>query len=109
VASPKQKWIWQRPEWPKFHWDAAVLTLRLSRARQAQGELFGMARLLDPQLALQARAELLIAEGLMTSAIEGEKLDPAGVRGSIAARLGLPTAGLPAPSRAVDGLVGVLL
>lgn len=103
------KWIWQRPEWPKFSWNAATLAIPLGRARRAQGELFGIARLLDPQLDLQTRAELLIIEGLMTSAIEGEKLDPAGVRSSIAARLGLPTAGLTAPSRAVEGLVEVML
>lgn len=109
MAPPKPKWIWQQPDWPQFGWDAAVLTLPLGRARRAQGELFGIARLLDPQLDLQARAELLITEGLMTSAIEGEKLDPAGVRSSIAARLGLPTAGLPNPSREVEGLVGVML
>ena len=109
MATPKPKWIWQRPEWPKFSWDAHALTLPLGRARRAQGELFGVARLLDPQLDLQARAELLILEGLMTSAIEGEKLDPAGVRSSIAARLGLPTAGLPPPPPAVDGLVQVML
>jgi Fic family protein len=109
MAPVRPKWIWQRPEWPKFSWDAAALTLPLGRARRAQGELFGIARLLDPRLDLQARAELLLIEGLMTSAIEGEKLDPAGVRSSIAARLGLPTAGLPAPSRAVEGLVEVML
>lgn len=109
MATPKPKWIWQQPEWPRFGWDAAVLTLPLGRARRAQGELFGIARLLDPQLNLQTQAELLITEGLMTSAIEGEKLDPAGIRSSIAARLGLPTAGLPAPSREVEGLVGVML
>lgn len=44
-----------------------------------------------------------------TSFIEGEHPDSAGVRSSIARRLGLPFAGLPAPDRAVDGLVEVLL
>jgi Fic family protein len=48
-------------------------------------------------------------EGLTTSAIEGEKLNPDSLRSSIARRLGLPTAGLPRPSPAVEGLVEVLL
>lgn len=109
MASPEPKWIWQRPGWPKFNWDAAVLTVTLGRARRAQGELLSIARLLDPQLEIQARVELLVTEGLTTSAIEGEKLDPAGVRSSIASRLGLPAAGLPPPSREVEGLVGVML
>lgn len=69
----------------------------------------GIAKFLDPQLGLAARQEVLTVEGLMTSAIEGEKLDPASLRSSIARRLGLPTAGLPAPSRNVDGLVEMLI
>ena len=67
------------------------------------------AKLLDPQLGLAAQQETLTTEALMTSAIEGEKLDPASLRSSIARRLGLPTAGLPAPSRSVEGLVDMLI
>jgi Fic family protein len=50
-----------------------------------------------------------VEDGLTTSAIEGERLDVDAVRSSVARRLGLPTAGLPAPPRAVDGLIDVLL
>jgi len=49
------------------------------------------------------------SEGVATSAIEGEHFDPNALRSSLARRLGLPTAGLPAPPRAVEGLVDVLL
>jgi Fic family protein len=69
----------------------------------------GIARLLDPELDLAAQQEMLALEGLMTSAIEGEKLDPAGLRSSIARRLGLPTAGLPTPPHPVEGLVEMLI
>ncbi len=103
------KWIWQRREWPRFTWDAAALSASLAGARRAQGELAGMARLLDPKLDLATQLEVLTVEGLATSAIEGEKLDPSGLRSSIARRLGLPTAGLPRPSRSTNGLVEVLL
>jgi len=93
MRSPR--WIWQRPKWPAFTWDAAVLSNTLSRARRAQGELAGVARLLDSKLDLSAQVEILTLEGLTTCAIEGEKLNPDSVRSSIARRLGLPTAGLP--------------
>jgi len=43
-------------------------------------------------------AEVLMVEGLTTSAIEGEKLDPSGLRSSIARGLGLPTADMPRPA-----------
>jgi Fic family protein len=104
-----RRWIWQRPNWPIFTWDNAALSAPLSRARRAQGELAGVARLLDSNLDLSAQLEVLTLEGLMTSAIEGEKLNPDSLRSSLARRLGLPTAGLPPASRAVEGLVEVLL
>jgi Fic family protein len=104
-----RRWIWQQPNWPTFIWDDAALSAPLARARRAQGELAGVARLLDSQLDLSAQLEVLTMEGLMTSAIEGEKINPDSLRSSLARRLGLPTAGLSPPSRAVEGLVEVLL
>jgi Fic family protein len=108
-AKPLKPWIWERPEWPEFYWDSARLALPLANARRAQGELIGMARLLDPDSDLRAQLEVLTSDGVATSAIEGERVDPNAVRSSLARRLGLPTAGLPAPPRSVEGLVDVLI
>jgi len=102
-------WIWQQPDWPRFRWDEARLAQLLSRARLAQGKALGAARFLGTDLTREAVAAILVEEGLTTSAIEGERLDPVSVRSSVSRRLGLPTAGLPAPPRAVDGLIDVLL
>jgi Fic family protein len=102
-------WIWQHPEWPEFHWDSAGLAQPLAAARRAQGELSGMSRLLDPNSDLHAQLEVLTSEGVATSAIEGEHFDPNSLRSSLARRLGLPTAGLPAPPRSIEGLADVLL
>ena len=110
MASPSQrKWIWQLPGWPQFTWDIEALVGPLGRVRRAQGEMSAIAKLLDPQMDLAAQHEMLTVEGLMTSAIEGEKLDVASLRSSIARKLGLPTAGLPTPSRSVEGLVEMLI
>lgn len=109
AAKHLRPWIWQRSDWPEFHWDSAQLAQSLAAARRAQGELIGMARLLDPDSGLHAQLEVLTAEGVATSAIEGERFDPNALRSSLTRRLGLPTAGLPVPARAVDGLVDVLL
>ncbi len=61
--------------------------------------------------ALRAEANLaaLTREVLTTSAIEGERLDGAEVRSSLARRLGLDAAGLPPAGRAVEGIVEVML
>jgi len=109
AAKHLKPWIWQRPDWPEFHWDSARMAQPLAAARRAQGELSGMARLLDPNSDLYTQLEVLTSEGVATSAIEGERFDPNALRSSLARRLGLPTAGLPAPSRSIEGLVDVLL
>lgn len=109
AAKHLTRWIWQRPDWPEFRWDSAWLAQSLAAARRAQGELTGMARLLDPASDLHAQLEVLTAEGVATSAIEGERFDPNALRSSLARRLGLPTVGLPSPLRAVEGLADVLL
>ena len=106
---PAPSWIWQRADWPCFRWDAAALAPILAQARLAQGQILGATRLLDANLSLEAVAAILVEDGLTTSAIEGELLVVDAVRSSVARRLGLPTAGLPAPPRPVDGLIEVLL
>jgi Fic family protein len=65
--------------------------------------------MLDDESNLATQLEVLTREGLTTSAIEGETLNPLSLRSSIARRLGLPTAGMPHPSRTEDGLADVLL
>lgn len=102
-------WIWQHPDWPAFRWDAAAIAPLQGKARLAQGKVLGAARMLDDGLSLEAVAAILVEDGLTTSAIEGERLDVEAVRSSVARHLGLPTVGLPAAPRAVDGLIEVLL
>jgi Fic family protein len=87
AAKHLKPWIWQRPGWPEFHWDSARLAQPLAAARRAQGELSGMARLLDPNSDLYAQLEVLTSEGVATSAIEGERFDPNALRSSLARRL----------------------
>src|SRR5262245_17799700 len=104
-----KQWVWENRDWPRFTWDAAALSAPLAAARRRQGEVAGMAKLLDADADLQAQLEVLTREGVATSAIEGEKFDPGSLRSSLARRLGLPTAGLPPATRSLDGLVEVLL
>jgi Fic family protein len=109
TAKHLKRWIWQQDGWPGLRWDAAALAAPLAAARRAQGEVAGMARLLDDDAELEAQVEVLTREGVATSAIEGESVDPGAVRSSLARRLGLPTAGLPHAPRHVEGLVDVML
>ena len=109
AAKHLKRWIWQHDDWPGFRWDGALLAAPLAAARRAQGEVAGMARLLDQDANLNAQVEVLTREGVATSAIEGERVDAGAVRSSLARRLGLPTAGLSPAPRHVEGLVEVML
>lgn len=98
-------YIWERKSWPKFTWDAAQILNHLSLARKVQGRILAQAA----EVGLETQAQILTEDALKTSAIEGEKLDLQSLRSSIARRLGLSTAGLPAQQRQVDGLVAMLV
>jgi len=99
------QYIWQASSWPEFRWDSSELLRPLGKARQAQGELLAKAEFFD----LSMQAEVLTEEAFTTAAIEGELLNRDSVRSSVARRLGLPTAGLPAVERHIDGLVEMLI
>lgn len=81
----------------------------LSATRRAQGHLLGRASSLGIDLDLEVHAATVALDAVTTAAVEGERLDPEGVRSSVAHHLGLPNAGRVQPTRQVDGLVQLLL
>jgi len=90
-------------------WDENALRTLLTECRQKQSYLLGAAHILGFDLQLQAQGIILEKEVLETSAIEGELLDPAGVRSSVARKLGLPAAGMRMPDQKTDAVVEILL
>ena len=103
-------WIWQQPDWPRFRWDEGQLQESLEQALFQRNQLLEQLEQLESPLAQDAISALLSRESIGTSAIEGEQLDPAQVRSSVARRLGLPLAeGQPPASAQVEGLLDVLL
>ncbi|WP_084517771.1 Fic family protein [Desulfatiglans anilini] len=103
------KYIHERPEWPKFQWDTGVLADRLAAVRHRQGRLIGRMEILGFSLRDEAVLETLTRDVLTSSEIEGEMLDPAQVRSSIARRLGMDIAGLVPADRDVEGVVEMML
>lgn len=95
--------IHERPDWPRFRWDAGALATLLAAVRHRQGRLLGRVQSLGFDLRTEANLVTLTSDVVKSSAIEGEILPPDEVRSSIARRLGLDTAGLPRAGRAVDG------
>ena len=81
----------------------------LAECRYRQGRFLGsLADLGFPALEIPA-LQTLVDEVVKTSEIEGEILDAAEVRSSLASRLGIPHGGVPVVDRRVDGVVAMML
>ena len=101
------QWIWQRPEWPVFTWQADALAAPLRACVQAQGTLLGMAGAVDRADELHGQLDTLLQNIITSSAIEGETLNVASVRSSLARRLGLEPDSKPSPRS--EGVAELLL
>lgn len=103
------KYIHQNPGWPKLRWNDARLLPLLAEIRHRQGRLLGRMEGLGFRLRAEASLATLTADVTQSSAIEGEKLDAAQVRSSIARRLGLDFGGNVKAGREVEGVVEMML
>src|SRR2546428_1273817 len=103
------RYIHELSDWPKFHWDQDRLAGMLAAVRHQQGRLVGRMEALGFLLQQEATLEALTEETVKSSEIEGEKLDVAQVRSSIARRLGMGVAGVDAVDRRVEGVVEMML
>lgn len=102
-------YIWERPDWPHLHWNAEVLATVLARARHEQGRLLGRMEAVGFNLQDEAELRTLTSDVVMSSEIEGERLDRAQVRSSVARRLGLDVGGMVPFGRDVEGVVEMML
>jgi Fic family protein len=103
------RYIHQLSGWPRFHWDHETLAGPLTEIRHRQGRLLGRMEGLGFTLQKEAELETLTLDVLKSSEIEGETLDAAQVRSSIARRLGIETAGMVVAGRDVEGIVEMML
>lgn len=109
MKSGDYTYVWQADLWPKWRYDLASLAGPLAEVSRAQGVLMG--RLADIGLALREQASLaaLTEDVVKTSEIEGERLNVASVRSSIARRLGVDIGALAPVDRHVEGVVEMVL
>ncbi len=90
-------------------WDNSLLLDTLSKVRHKQGRLKGYMEALGFGVKSETKLHTLTLDVLKSSEIEGEVLDRAQVRSSIARQLGLEVAGLVPSDRHVDGVVQMML
>ena len=102
-------YIHEKRGWPNLKWNDAKLLPLLAEVRHRQGRLLGRMEGLGFRLRAEASLTTLTADVIKSSAIEGELLDAAQVRSSIARRLGLDFGGSAEAGREVEGVVETML
>ncbi|MBI3050162.1 MAG: Fic family protein [Acidobacteria bacterium] len=103
------RYIHQLPDWPKFRWDQGRLASTLAALRHQQGRLIGRMEALGFPVQQEAVLQTLTEETVKSSEIEGEKLDAAQVRSSIARHLGMDAGGVDVVDRQVEGVVEMMV
>ena len=99
-------WIWQRPDWPAFHYDAQAVAPDLFEAYVMHGTVEGKAMAIGLGVTSPVVLDVFADEVVATAAIEGERLSADTVRSSVLRRMGLSEAG--PVDRHVDGLVAMI-
>ncbi len=102
-------YIHQLRDWPRFTWDNGKLASLLAEARFEQGKILGQMQKIGFDLQAAANLENLSLDLLKSGEIEGELLDPAEVRSSLARRLGLDFDPEIIPGRRVDAIAELML
>jgi len=103
------KYIYQHENWTDFTWNDKQISVLLAQVRNLQGRLLGKMTTLGFGFQAEATLEIITLDILKSSEIEGEKLNRAQVRSSIARRLGIEVAGLVTSARNIDGIVEMML
>jgi Fic family protein len=102
-------YIHELQDWPHFRWDKERLADPLAEVRHKQGRLTGHMEALGFKLRQEAVLQTLTADVLKSSEIEGEVLDKAQVRSSVARHLGMDIGALKPADRHVEGIVEMML
>src|SRR5579864_5501985 len=105
----RRMYIHELKDWPRFHWSTDKIAEPLASVSRRQGRLIGHMEALGFKLQQEAVLQTLTADVLKSSEIEGEKLDAAQVRSSIARRLGMDIGALKPADRNVEGVVEMML
>lgn len=102
-------YIYERPNWPQFHWDSKYISNYLVSISHAQGFLLGEMEAIGFHWKQEAYVNTVTQDVIKSSEIEGEILELSLVRSSIARHLGIETGAISSAERHVDGIVEMML
>ena len=102
-------YIHQKENWPNFEWNSNSFIELISEVRNLQGKIVGKMEALGFNLRNEAVLETLTLDVIKSTEIEGEILDIAQVRSSLARRLGIEIENSVYSERNIDGVVDMLI
>jgi Fic family protein len=102
-------WNWQDPNWPNFEWDRSRISAAEEQFLLGAGVAIGTVKHLGEEEHNQLIVELMSAEAVTTSAIEGEILNRASVQSSILRQLGLAPADKRRATPAEQGIAEMMV
>ncbi|MDR0767394.1 MAG: Fic family protein [Methanosarcinales archaeon] len=103
------QYIYQNENWPMFTWNDKELMSLLGNVRNLQGRLIGRMKTIGFPLEGEAAVRVMTADVLKTSEIEGERLNLAKVRSSVARYLGIEIPDMVPSDSNTEGVVEMLM
>ncbi len=103
------KYIWQRKGWSNFTWDNVAVDRNAYAYALEAGSLVGEIKHLPNGQKTEALIDMMVAEAVKTSQIEGENLDRADVRSSIRNQLGLNAIPEPVRDPKANGIAALMI
>ncbi|SKB76742.1 Fic family protein [Salegentibacter holothuriorum] len=103
------KYNWQQPDWPDFKYSTKDLEPLLYKFSERAGRIDGILKGLPEETQYNTLIELLVAEAIKTSAIEGEFLSRNDVMSSIKNNLGLNIPEEPVKDKRAQGISELMI
>jgi Fic family protein len=103
------KYNWQQPDWPEFKYSIKELEHLLYKFSECSGRIDGILKGLSDETQYNTLIELLVAEAIKTSAIEGEFLSRKDVMSSIKNNLGLNMPKEPVRDKRAQGISELMI
>jgi Fic family protein len=103
------RYNWQQKDWPNFKYSLDEVEKDLYAFSEKAGRLSGVMEVLPEELQFESIVDLLVAEAMKTSEIEGEYLSRKDVMSSIRNNLGLNTKQQPVNDKRAQGVAEMII
>ena len=103
------KYNWQRDDWPSFQYDLGEMQDLLFRFAEKTGRVDGQLSALPESLQTETIVDLMVAEAIKSSEIEGEMLSRPDVMSSIKNNLGLNVEPTRVGDRRAEGIAELMV